>query len=84
MAKKANNYVTSLGEALKTFDLKILLKWVAKHNPHMYSSFSKSNKTVQMATMCKMIINRTDLLGTEAYEKARKWLSLNNMKGGIY
>ena len=83
MAKKEKIYIASMKEALETFDLKAFKKWVKKYNPSLYNSFSKSEETVQMATMCKMICNRTDMLNSEAHKKAVKWLKEHNMKGRI-
>jgi len=82
--KKSSQYMKSMKRALEDFDLSALLKWLQKYNPPLYSSFSKSNKTVQMATMCKMICNRTDMLNTEAHKKAVKWLSEHNMSGRMF
>ena len=82
--KKAHQYMKSMKEALMSFDLKALKKWLQKYNPPLYSSFSKSSEVVQMASMCKMICNRTDLLGTEAYKKAVRWLKDHDMKGRLF
>ena len=82
--KKLKLYVTSLGQALETFDLKTFRSWVKEHNPGLYKSFIKSNETVQMAAMCKCICNRTDLLGKECHKKATKWLAEHNMRGQIW
>ena len=84
MPKKTENYVFSLGEALKTFDLKILKKWMKKNNRLMWEEFKKKPETVQMATMCKMICNRTDLLATQAHFDAVRWLNEHNMCGGLW
>lgn len=84
LTKKSSQYMKSMREALGEFDLKKLLKWVQKYNPPLYRSLSKADKTVQMATMCKMICNRTDMLGTEAHKKAVKWLSEHDMKGRLF
>ena len=77
-------YVPSLGDALKTFDIKVLKKWMKNNNPALFQSFKKASELVQMASMCKMICNRTDLLGTEAHKKATEWLKEHNMKGEIF
>lgn len=84
MAKKKKDYSSSMKEALESFDLKIFMKWVKKHNKVLYPSFSALSEKTQMATMCKMICNRTDLLNSEAHKKAIKWLKENNMKGEIF
>lgn len=81
--KKLKKYVSSLKEALETFDLKELKKWMKKYNPILFLSFKDASEIVQMASMCKMICNRTDLLGTEVHKKAVKWLSEHNMSGRI-
>lgn len=82
--KQLTKYASTLKEALETFDLKVVKKWMKKWNYPLYSQFVKENETVQMASMCKMICNRTDLLGTEVYMKAVKWLAEHNMSGRIY
>ena len=82
--KRLTKYASTLKEALETFDLKVLKEWMEKWNKPLYSQFIKANETVQMATMCKMICNRTDLLGTEVYMKAVKWLTEHNMSGRLY
>lgn len=82
--KKSSQYMKSMKKALEDFDLSALLKWVQKYNPPLYRSFSKANKTVQTATMCKIICNRTDMLNTEAHKKAVKWLNEHNMKGRLF
>ena len=84
MANKQTKYFASMKEALETFDLKAVKKWMKKYNFALCKSFSKSSDIVQMATMCKMICNRTDLLGTEAHKKAVAWLREHNMKGRIF
>lgn len=84
MAKKQPNNVTSIKEALEKFDLKIFKSWVKKNNPPLYRQFIKANEIIQMATMCKMICNRTDMLNSEAHKKAAKWLTEHDMKGRIY
>lgn len=81
--KKLKKYVSSLKEALETFDLKELKKWMKKYNPPLFSSFKDAGEIVQMASMCKMICNRTDMLDTDAYKKAVRWLHQHNMSGRI-
>ena len=81
---KLSVYVASLGEVLKEFDLKKFKSWTQKHNLLLWKRFKMANETVQMATMCKCICNRTDLLNTEACQKARKWLAEHNMSGRIF
>ena len=84
MAKSYTKYFASMKEALEAFDLKNFIKWVKKYNPSLYKSFSKATEEVQMATMCKMICNRTDLLNSEAHKKAVTWLREHNMRGQIW
>ena len=84
MAKKQKNYYASMKEALETFDLKIYLKWLKVYNPVLFVCFIDEPKEVQMATMCKTICGRTDMLNTEAHKKALKWLSEHNMKGRLF
>lgn len=55
-----------------------------KYRIDLYGQFLKTNEIVQMATMCKMICNRTDMLNTEAHKKAVQWLKEHNMKGRLF
>lgn len=82
--KKVTKFQLSMKEALATFDLKKFKSWMEKYNKPLWNTFKKSNERVQMGTMCKMICNRTDLLGSEAHKKAVKWLKENNMRGQIF
>ena len=82
--KKAQVYQNSMKQALENFDLKALKKWMQKYNAPLWRSFKNANETVQMATMCKMICNRTDMLNTEAHKKAVKWLKEHDMKGRLF
>lgn len=82
--KKAKDYQASMKDALMSFDLKKFKAWVEKYNKPLWKQFSKANETVQMATMCKCICNRTDMLATEAHKKAREWLKEHNMRGQIW
>ena len=88
MAKKTTKEGLDFSKNMKTvlmkFDLKALLKWMYKYRRDLYVQMLKVDEKVQMATMCKMICNRTDMLDTEACKKARKWLSDNNMGGRIF
>ena len=77
------NYYASMKEALSTFDLKKLKKWMKKSQPLLYKQFERAGEIVQMATMCKMICNRTDMFDTDAHKKAVQWLKEHNMKGEI-
>ena len=83
MAKKTN-YYASMKEALETFDLKNLKSWMKKNNHALFTSFKNAPESVQMATMCKMICNRTDMLGSKVHKKAVKWLTEHNMSGRIF
>ncbi len=82
--KQLKKYVSTMREALETFDLKEVKKWMNKYNHGLYLSFKDANEIVQMATMCKMICNRTDMLNTEAHKKAVKWLTEHNMSGRLF
>lgn len=82
--KKLKEYVSSMKDALETFDLDKLREWLKAHRPDLYSSFVNSSETVQMATMCKMICNRTDMLGTDVHRKALSWLANHNMSGRMF
>ena len=77
-------YYSTMKEALETFNLKKFLTWLKKYNPALYKSFSEAPEVVQMGAMCKMICNRTDMLGSETHKKAINWLRDHNMKGRIY
>ena len=77
-------YADTLGEALRSFDLKILRRWLEQYNKPLYKQFVKENEEVQMATMCKMICNRTDLLSHECHKKAVQWLKEHNMRGRLF
>lgn len=74
----------TLGEALRTFDLKVLRRWLEQHNKPLHKQFIKSNEEVQMGTMCKMICDRTDLLSHECHRKAVQWLKAHNMRGRLF
>ena len=81
--KSVRKFQLTLKEALVKFDLNAFKRWMQTYNKPLWRTFSKQNETVQMATMCKHICNRTDLLGTEVHKKARVWLREHNMKGQI-
>ena len=59
-------------------------KWMQKYNSPLWRSFKNASDIVQMATLCKMICNRTDMLNTEAHKKAVQWLKEHNMKGSLF
>ena len=81
MAKfKKKTEPASMKDALEKFDLKVFLKWVEKNVPLLYKEILEKPAEVQMATMCKLICNRTDMLDTKAYKKASKWLVQHNMQ----
>ena len=88
MAKKQQkeglDYTKSMKRVLLKFDLNALKKWMLKYRSDLYVQFNKASDLVQMATMCKMICNRTDMLATEAHKKAVKWLHEHNMSGRIF
>ena len=88
MAKKQQieglDYTKSMKDVLLKFDLKALKKWMKKYRTDLYASFMKANEIVQMATMCKMICNRNDMLATDAHKKACQWLKEHNMRGQIF
>jgi len=82
--KKAGKYCSSMKDALESFNLPTFKAWVRKYNPALWKEFKKASEEVQMATMCKMICNRTDLLATEAHKQAVRWLKDHNMRGMIF
>ena len=88
MAKKEKNkgldFSKNMKDVLIEFDLKALKRWMKKYRIDLYNVLIKADEKLQMATMCRMIINRNDMLATEAYKKARLWLKENNMRGGIF
>ena len=84
MAKEQEKFYASMREVLETFDLKKFKSWMKKNQPMLWKQFKKASETVQMATMCKMICNRTDMLSTEAHKKAVTWLKENNMRGQLF
>lgn len=88
MAKKDNKKVTkfqsTMKEALMNFSLKDLKTWMQKYNKPLWNSFKKENEATQTMTMCKLIVNRTDMFDTEAYKKATEWLKKHNTKGGMF
>ena len=73
-----------LKQALLSFELKKLKSWLIKYNKPLWKQFNEASERVQIATMCKMIYNRTDLLNSEAHKKACEWLKKNNMRGQIW
>ena len=84
MAKNEGlDYRKSMRKVLLKFDLKALLKWMRKYRVDLYARMLKYDEKIQTATMCRMICNRTDMFETEAYKKAKKWLSENHM-GGLF
>lgn len=81
---KGLDYSQNMRDVLVEFDLKALKKWMKKYRIDLYNQFIKSNETIQMATMCKIIINRSDMLATDACKKARVWLREHNMRGMLF
>ena len=81
---KKEKICTSIREALETFDLNIFKKWCLKDDPLLWNVFKIYNKEVQKSIMAKMIINRTDMLGTDAYKRAVQYLKKHNSKGGLF
>lgn len=81
------DYVIDRDNALKTFEVSELIKFMEKHEREIGSDvvarFKKADRKVQMATMCKMIANIPSLLKTDCWIKAFKWLGENNMSGDI-
>ena len=55
-----------------------------KYNAPLWRSFKDAPDIVQMASMCKMICNRPDMLNSEAHKKAVQWLKEYNMKGRLF
>lgn len=78
------NYRVSMKEALEKFDLKALKSWMRIYNNSLYQQFKIKPEEVQTGIMCNMIINRTDMLNSEAHKKALKWQSEHNMRGMLF
>ena len=81
--KEGLDYTKSMKNVLEKFDLRLLMKWMKKYRVDLYAEMLKHDQKIQTATMCKMICNRTDMMETDAYKKARNWLKENNM-GGLF
>lgn len=84
MPKKKTKTAANIKEALSSFDLKSFKKWIERHNPPLFKSFSKMEEETQMGSMCKMICDRKDLLGTDCHKKAVQWLKEHNMRGRLF
>ena len=82
--KMLDKYESTKKDALMKFDLKSLRKWMKKNDRVTYEQFTKETELIQMAVMCKMIFNRTDMLDTEAHKKACQWLKEHNMSGRLF
>ena len=83
MPKTKKNY-TSLKEVLEEFDVKVLMEWLKKNKPMTYEAFKKFSKVDRVTHMSIMIIDRTDMLGTEAYLKAVRHISANAPDGRVF
>ena len=82
--REIESYYHSMKEALEKFDLKALKSWMRANNNPIYQDFKLKPEEVQMGIMCNMICNRTDMLNSEAYKKALKWLTEHNMRGMLF
>ena len=78
------DYSKNMRDVLLKFDLKALKKWMKKYRIDLYDELTKHDELVQMSTMCRMIINRTDMLDTEARKKAGRWLREHNTRGRMF
>ena len=76
--------ITDLKDALMMFDLSEFMAWSKKHNNSLWHQLEGMPEVVQMATMCKVICNRTDMLNTGAHKKAVRWLKEHDMKGRLF
>ena len=81
---KGLDFSKNMKDVLIKFDLKALKRWMKKYRIDLYNVLIKADEKLQMATMCKMICNRTDMLNTEAHKKAVIWLKENNMRGQLF
>lgn len=84
MAKRSTKKETNLVKILEKFDLDSFQEWLKDFNKPLWKVFQKENRATRMMCMCKHIINRTDMLGTEAHKKAVAWLKKHNTRGGIF
>ena len=73
---------STLGEALKSFDLKVLMKWIERHDKPLHKQLVDKSEDAQMEWMCYTIINRTDLLGHGCIDKAFQWLKDHHYMNG--
>lgn len=80
--KEAKTFQEKLKDALLKFDLKAFKKWVETYNKPLWKQFKTQPEKTQMATMCKQICSRTDMLGSDACKKAREWLTKNGYNRG--
>ena len=75
MAKKEKikglDFSKNMKDVLVEFDLKALKRWMKKYRIDLYNVLIKADEKLQMATMCRMIINRNDMLATEASQNLK-------------
>lgn len=76
--EQAKKYVKDLGTCLKKFDVDELNTFIKKHKRLFDKGFltlwSKADYMTKKATLCKIILMRTDLKGKPVYYKALEWL----------
>lgn len=82
--KKGLTRDEALREALGKFDLKALERWMKRYNLPLYKSFIGMDEDARMASMCKLIANRTDMLATEANRKAARWMAEHRMGAKVF
>lgn len=81
--KKGLSKDEQLRQALAKFDLKAFERWMKKFCPTWYKVFSSLEEDVRMATMCRQITRRSDMLATEANTKAIRWMAKHGEKGAM-
>lgn len=82
--KKGLSKDEQLRQALAKFDLRAFERWMKKFNPTWYKTFSSFSEDVRMATMCRQITKRYDMLATEANRKAARWMADHRMNARMF
>lgn len=81
--KAIEDYVKERDEALASFDVAVLEKFVIENVQYIgkdvVNMFIKADAVVKMAALCKMICNAEAFYNTETREKAVKWLKKHHM-----
>lgn len=87
MAQKKKKTVTkkpaNLKDVLLDFDIEGFKVWYKANRKFAWKGFESMPEEYQIATMCRVITNRTDMISTSAYRKAVEWLKDHKMNTGI-